>query len=174
MEPAYETAEGLEFIHIKNTDFIAKQHKEKTFRLVFHFLTIGRECVYAILNADKWNFSYYTTNYIINHPFTKKTLFMLLQMGKFDIGLALPSSYHIITNITPYFHKNNDAIRFICSGGCGGGAYSGVAYSGVAYSGAIMETQDNNSNRNNKQDTAVFFDLFKLADNNSIRMPVGE
>ena len=152
MEPAYETAEGLEFIHIKNTDFMAKQHKEKKFRLVFHFLTIGRECVYAILNADKWNFSYYTTNYIINHPFTKKTLFMLLQMGKFDIGLAVPSSYHMITNITPYFHKNNDAIRFICSGGCSG----------------MMEAQDNNNFQ------GVGFDLFKLADNNTIRMPVGE
>jgi hypothetical protein len=153
MEPAYETAEGLEFIHIKNTDFMAKQHKEKKFRLVFHFLTIGRECVYAILNADKWNFSYYTTNYIINHPFTKKTLFMLLQMGKFDIGLAVPSSYHMITNITPYFHKNNDAIRFICSGGCSG----------------LMEAHNNNNNLQ-----GVGFDLFKLADNNRIRMPVGE
>ena len=152
MEPAYETTEGLEFIHIKNTDFMAKQHKEKKFRLVFHFLTIGRECVYAILNADKWNFSYYTTNYIINHPFTKKTLFMLLQMGKFDIGLAVPSSYHMITNITPYFHKNNDVIRFICSGGCSG----------------VMEAQDNNSLQ------GVAFDLFKLADNNTIRMPIGE
>ena len=90
-------------------------------------------------------------------------------MGKFDIGLAVPSSYHIITNVTPYFHKNNDAIRFICSGGCGGGAYSGGAHSGT-----IMETQKNNSNRNNKQGGSIAFDLFKLADNNSIRMPVGE
>jgi hypothetical protein len=155
MEPAYETAEGLEFIHIKNTDFIVKQHKEKTFRLVFHFLTIGRECVYAILNADKWNFSYYTTDYIMNHPFAKKTLFMLLQMGKFDIGLAVPSSYHMITNVTPYFHKNNATIRIICSGG--------------SSNGGMMETQDNN-----KQGAAIAFDLFKLADNNSIRMPVGE
>ena len=155
MEPAYETAEGLEFIHIKNTDFMTKQHKEKKFRLVFHFLTINRECVYAILNADKWNFSQYATNYIINHPFTKKALFMLLQMGKFDIGLAVPSSYHIITNITPYFHKNNDNIRFICSGGCSGG---------------MLESQDNSNNKFR----SVTFDLFKLADNNTIRMPVGE
>ena len=88
----------------------------------------------------------------MNHPFTKKTLFMLLQMGKFDIGLAVPSSYHMITNITPYFHKNNDAIRFICSGGCSG----------------MMEVQNNNSIQ------GVGFDLFKLADNNTIRMPVGE
>ena len=158
MEPAYETDEGIEFIQRENKEFIAKQHKIKKFRLVFHFLTIDRDCLYAVLNADKWSFSPFVTDYFDNHPFTKKTLYMLLQMGKFDIGRAVHGSYHIITDITPYFHKNNVIVRIICSG-----------LSMASYSSSVMEAIDVN-----KRDKIVSFDLFKLANNNTIRMPNGE
>ena len=41
----------------------------------------------------------------------KKEMYDLLVEGKFDIGIARLRSYHVIKEITPYSHNDNDELR---------------------------------------------------------------
>ena len=42
---------------------------------------------------------------------SKEELHKLLVQGEFDIGIARIGSYHVIKEITPYSHVDNDEIR---------------------------------------------------------------
>lgn len=112
IEPMYETDEGLEFIPNPNdTEFIKQQCELGNFKLAFHFQSITCAEIYAIFNNDQWSNSYDLYRYICLRRNTNKELYKLLIEGNFDIGIARLGSYHVIKEITPYSHDNNDEIR---------------------------------------------------------------
>lgn len=112
IEPMYETEEGLEFITKPNdTDFIIKQCELGKFKMAFHIQTVTAAAIYAIFNIDQWTINEDLYRYICLSRQTKEDLYHLLIEGKFDIGIARLGSYHVIKEITPYSHNDNDEIR---------------------------------------------------------------
>ena len=112
IEPMYETDEGLEFItNTNDIEFIKQQCELGNFKLAFHFQSIMCAEIYAIFNNDQWSNSYDLYRYICLRRNTNKELYNLLIEGNFDIGIARLGSYHVIKEITPYSHDNNDEIR---------------------------------------------------------------
>ena len=112
IEPMYETDEGLEFIVNPNdTEFIKQQCELGKLKLAFHLQTVTAAAIYAIFNTDQWSINYDLYRYICLSWHTNEELYELLIEGKFDIGIARLGSYHIIKEITPYSHDDNDEIR---------------------------------------------------------------
>ena len=112
IEPMYQTEEGLEFIPNPNdTEFIKKQCELGNFKMAFHLQSVSCAAIYAIFNNDQWSNTYDLYKYICLKRNTKKELYDLLVEGKFDIGIARLRSYHVIKEITPYSHDNNDELR---------------------------------------------------------------
>ena len=54
-------------------------------------------------------FLFYT--YLQKNPYDRRTLFKLLLLGHFDIGVARIGSYHLIKDITPYSDEANSEIN---------------------------------------------------------------
>jgi len=112
IEPMYETEEGLEFITNPNdTDFIKQQCELGKFKMAFQLQTVTAAAIYAIFNVDQWSMNYDLYRYICFSRHTNEELYELLIEGKFDIGIARLGSYHVIKEITPYSHDDNDEIR---------------------------------------------------------------
>jgi len=112
IEPMYETEEGLEFITNPNdTDFIKQQCELGKFKMAFQLHTVTAAAIYAIFNVDQWSMNYDLYRYICFSRHTNEELYELLIEGKFDIGIARLGSYHVIKEITPYSHDDNDEIR---------------------------------------------------------------
>jgi hypothetical protein len=112
IEPMYETDEGLEFITNPNdTEFIKHQCELGKFKMAFHLQTVTAAAIYAIFNINQWSINYDLYRYICLSRNTNEELYELLIEGKFDIGIARLGSYHIIKEITPYSHDDNDEIR---------------------------------------------------------------
>ena len=112
IEPMYETDEGLEFITNPNdTEFIKQQCELGKFKMAFQLQTVTAAAIYAIFNTDQWSINYDLYRYLCFSRNTNQELYELLIEGKFDIGIARLGSYHIIKEITPYSHDDNDEIR---------------------------------------------------------------
>ncbi len=112
IDPMYETDEGLEFIPNPNdTDFIKQQCELGNFKMAFHIHTVTGADIYAIFNNDQWSNNYDLYRYICLSRNTNKELHNLLIEGNFDIGIARLGSYHVLKEITPYSHEDNDEIR---------------------------------------------------------------
>jgi hypothetical protein len=112
IEPMYETEEGLEFIpNPDDHDFIKNQCEEKIFKMAFRLHSVDCAVIYAIFNNDKWTNHYDLYRYICLNRNSKQELHKLLIEGEFDIGIARLGSYHIIKEITPYSHDDNNEIR---------------------------------------------------------------
>ena len=112
IEPIYETEEGLEFITNPNDkEFIKRQCELGKFKMAFHIQSVTAAAIYAIFNIDNWSISYDLYRYICLDRNTDEELYNLLIQGKFNIGIARLGSYHIIKEITPYSHDNNNEIR---------------------------------------------------------------
>jgi hypothetical protein len=112
IEPMYATEEGLKFIlNTEDHDFIKEKCEEKTFKMAFHIHSVDGAEIYAIFNNDKWTNHYDLYRYICLKRNSKEELYKLLIEGEFDIGIARLGSYHIITEILPYSHDDNDEIR---------------------------------------------------------------
>jgi hypothetical protein len=112
IEPMYETDEGLEFIpNPENADFIRIQAELGTFKMAFRIHSVDGAEIYAIFNNDQWTNHYDLYRYICLKRNPKEELYNLLIEGKFDIGIARLGSYHVIKEIKPYSHEDNDEIR---------------------------------------------------------------
>jgi hypothetical protein len=112
IEPMYETEEGLEFITNPNdTDFIKQQCELGKFKMAFQLHTVTAAAIYAVFNAEQWSMNYDLYRYICFSRHTNEELYELLIEGKFDIGIARLGRYHVIKEITPYSHDDNDEIR---------------------------------------------------------------
>jgi len=112
IEPMYETEEGLEFIpNPDDHEFIKNQCEEGTFKMAFRLHSVDCAEIYAVFNNDKWTNHYDLYRYTCLKRNTKKELHKLLIEGEFDIGIARLGSYHVIKEITPYSHNDNDEIR---------------------------------------------------------------
>jgi hypothetical protein len=108
----YETEEGLEFIpNPDDSKFIKQQCELGTFKMAFLLHSVDRAEIYAIFNTDQWTNKYDLYRYIRLNRNTKKELHKLLIEGQFDIGIARLGSYHVIKEIKPYLHEDNDEIR---------------------------------------------------------------
>ena len=112
LEPMCETDEGLEFI-VDPNDYkaIAKQIEAGTFRLAVHFQTVDCACLYAVTNKETWKIDLEIYTYLQKNPYDRRTLFKLLLLGHFDIGVARIGSYHLIKDITPYSDEANSEIN---------------------------------------------------------------
>ena len=112
LEPMYETDEGLEFIvNPDDYDAIQIQINADKFRMAFHFQTVDCACIYGVTNKHTWKIDIGVYKYLQKHPYDHRTIFKLLLLGHFDIGISRIRSYHIITEITPYSHENNSEIN---------------------------------------------------------------
>lgn len=112
IEPMYETEEGLEFITNPNDhEFIKEQSEKGKFKMAFRLHSVDGAEIYAVFNNDKWTNSYDLYRYICLKRNSKEELYKLLIEGEFDIGIARLGSYHVIKEITPYSHDDNDEIR---------------------------------------------------------------
>ena len=112
IEPMYETEEGLEFIPNPNdVDFIKKQSELGKFKMAFHVHSVTGAAIYAIFNNNEWSNSYDLYHYLCLHRNTNEEMYDLFIEGKFYIGVARLGSYHVIKEITPYSHDDNDEIR---------------------------------------------------------------
>ena len=112
IEPMYETEEGLEFITNPNDkEFIKQQCELGKFKMAFHIQSVTAAAIYAIFNIDHWSIRYDLYRYICLDRNTDEELYNLLIQGKFNIGIARLGSYHVIKEITPYSHENNNEIR---------------------------------------------------------------
>lgn len=112
IEPMYETEEGLEFIpNPDDHEFIKEQSEKGTFKMAFHLHSIDGAEIYAVFNNDKWTNHFDLYRYICLKRNSKEELYKLLIEGEFDIGIARLGSYHVIKEITPYSHDDNDEIR---------------------------------------------------------------
>jgi len=112
IEPMYETEEGLEFIpNLDDHEFIKKQCEEGIFKMAFRLHSVDCGENYAIFNNYKWTNHYDLYRYICLKRNSKQELHKLLIEGEFDIGIARLGSYHVIKEITPYSHDDNDEIR---------------------------------------------------------------
>lgn len=111
LEPMYETDEGLEFIVNPNAyDAIQLQIDLGKFRMAFHFQTVDCACIYGIANKETWKIDMAIYKYLQKNPYDRRTLFKLLLLGHFDIGVASIGSYHIIKDIKPYSDEENNEI----------------------------------------------------------------
>jgi hypothetical protein len=112
IEPMYETEEGLEFIpNPDDHEFIKKQCEEGIFKMAFRLHSVDCAEIYAVFNNDKWTNHYDLYRYTCLKRNSKEELHKLLTEGEFDIGIARLGSYHVIKEITPYSHDDNDEIR---------------------------------------------------------------
>ena len=112
IEPMYETEEGLEFIpNPDDHEFIKNQCEEGIFKMAFRLHSVDGAEIYAVFNNDKWTNHYDLYRYICLRRNSKEELHKLLIDGEFDIGIARLGSYHVIKEITPYSHNDNDEIR---------------------------------------------------------------
>jgi hypothetical protein len=112
IEPMYETEEGLEFITNPNDkEFIKQQCELGKFKMAFHIQSVTAAAIYAIFNIDHWSIRYDLYRYICLDRNTDEELYNLLIQGKFNIGIARLGSYHVIKEITPYSHENNNEFR---------------------------------------------------------------
>ena len=112
IEPMYETEEGLEFIpNPDDHEFIKEQSEKGTFKMAFRLHSVDCAEIYAIFNNDKWTNHYDLYRYTCLKRNPKEELHKLLIEGEFDIGIARFGSYHVIKEITPYSHDDNDEIR---------------------------------------------------------------
>jgi hypothetical protein len=117
IEPMYETEEGLEFISTPNDkDFIKQQCELGKFKMAFHIQSVTAAAIYAIFNNDQWSINYDLYKYLCLRRNTQKELYELLIEGNFDIGIARLGSYHVIKEITPYSHDDNDELRLHYTG----------------------------------------------------------
>ena len=112
IEPMYQTEEGLEFIPNPNdTEFIQRQSELGTFKMAFRIHSVTCAEIYAIFNNDQWTNHYDLYRYIRLNRNPKRELYNLLIEVKFDIGIGRLGSYHVIKEITPYSHDDNNEIR---------------------------------------------------------------
>lgn len=112
IEPMYETDEGLEFIKNPNdVEFIKKQCELGKFKMSFQIQTVTAAVIYAIFNNDQWSNNYDLYRYLCLRRNTNEDLYNLLVEGVFDIGIVRLGNHHIIKEIIPYFHDDNDEIR---------------------------------------------------------------
>ena len=112
LEPMYETEEGLEFIVNPNDDkAIEQQIESDKFRLAFHFQSVDCVAIYAIIKKPLWEIDLAFYQYLKRNPYDKKTLFNLLVMGNFDIGISQLGSYHLVKDITAYDNEINNEIH---------------------------------------------------------------
>jgi hypothetical protein len=112
IEPMYETDEGLEFIsNPNNIEFIKEQCELRKFKMAFQLHVVDCSIIYAIFNNDKWSNTYDLYRYICLKRNTKNEIHKLLIEGNFDIGIARLNSNHIIKEILPYSHDDNNEIR---------------------------------------------------------------
>jgi hypothetical protein len=113
LEPMYETDEGLEFI-VDPNDYktIQTQLDLGKFRLAFHFQTVDCACIYGVTNIDTWKIDLSVYQYLQKNPYDRSTLFKLLLLGHFDIGIARIGSYHLIKDLKPYSDAENNEIDF--------------------------------------------------------------
>ncbi len=111
LEPMYETDEGLEFI-VNPADYktIQTQIDLGKFRMAFHFQTVDCACIYAVTNKETWKIDQSVYQYLEKNPYDRRTLFKLLLLGHFDIGMTRIGSYHIIKDIKPYSDEANNEI----------------------------------------------------------------
>jgi len=108
----YETDEGLEFIVNPNDEkAIQTQMDLGKFRLAFHFQTVDGACIYAVTNKDTWLIDIEVYRHIKKYPYTRRTLFKILLLGHFDIGVTRIGKYHVISDITSYNDESNSEIR---------------------------------------------------------------
>ncbi len=111
LEPMYETDEGLEFmVNPEDYDAIQTQMDLGKFRLAFHFQTVDCACIYGITNKETWKIDMAVYKYLQKNPYDRRTLFKLLLLGHFDIGVARVGRYHIIGDIKPYGDEENNEI----------------------------------------------------------------
>jgi hypothetical protein len=114
LEPMYETDEGLEFIVDPNDYTTVQEHLVKgTFRMAFHFQTADCACIYGITNKSTWAIDLAVYQYLQKNPYDRRTLFKLLLLGHFDIGIARLGSYHLLKehDITLYSDEANSDIN---------------------------------------------------------------
>ena len=112
IEPMYQTDEGLQFLlNVEDHVFIKKQCEAGTFRMAFRLHTVDGAELYAIFNNDKWTNHYDLYRYVCLKRNPKNELYNLLIQGEFDIGIARLGTYHVIKEITPYLHDDNDELR---------------------------------------------------------------
>jgi hypothetical protein len=112
IQPMYQTDEGLEFIpNVEDHTFIKKQAELGTFKMAFCLHAVDGAEIYAIFNNDQWTNHYDLYRYICLKRNPKEELYRLLVEGQFDIGIARHGSYHVIKEITPYSHEDNNEIR---------------------------------------------------------------
>jgi hypothetical protein len=112
IEPMYETEEGLEFIGNPNdSDFINKQCDLGKFKMAFHIQTVDCAAIYAVFNNAEWALNYHLYKFMTLISNTQKEMYDQLIEGRFDIGIARLGSYHVIKDIKPYFHEDNDELR---------------------------------------------------------------
>jgi len=111
LEPMYETDEGLEFmVNPEDYDAIQVQMDLGKFRLAFHFQILDCACIYGITNKETWKIDMAVYQYLQKNPYDRRTLFKLLLLGHFDIGVARVGRYHIISDIKPYGDEENNEI----------------------------------------------------------------
>lgn len=110
-DPMYETDEGLEYINPADTKTIQEQIEAGRFRLAFHFQSVDCAAIHAVTKKNKWNIDWSVYNYLLKSPYDKRTLFKLLLLGDFDIGVSRIGSYHIVREIKPYDDDINGEIR---------------------------------------------------------------
>lgn len=112
INPMYGTEEGLEFIpNPQDLAFIKEQAELGNFKMAFHLHSVDCAEIYAVFNNDQWTNHVDLYRYICLQRNNKEELYNLLIEGEFDIGIARFGSYHIIKEITPYSHDNNNEIR---------------------------------------------------------------
>lgn len=111
LDPMYETDEGLEYINPADSKTIQEQIDTGRFRLAFHLQSVDCAAIHAVTKKNKWNIDWSVYNYLLKSPYDKRTLFKLLLLGDFDIGVSRIGSYHIVREIKPYDDAINDEIR---------------------------------------------------------------
>ena len=111
LEPLYETDEGLEFMDPNDYKIIEKQIELGKFRMGFYFQSVDGACIYGITNKDTWKIDLGNYVYLHQNPYNRRTLFKLLLLGHFDIGVTRLGSYHLIKEITPYGDERNSEIN---------------------------------------------------------------
>ena len=111
LEPLYETDEGLEFMDPNDYKTIHSQIAAGKFRMGFYFQSVDGACIYGVTNKDTWQIDHSVYTYLHEHPYNRRTLFKLLLLGHFDIGVTRIGNYHLIKEITPYSDDRNSEIN---------------------------------------------------------------
>jgi hypothetical protein len=138
IEPMYESEEGLEFIpNPQDWDFIKEQTESGKFKMAFHLHSVDCAAIYAIFNNDQWTNHLDLYRYICLNRNAKEELYKLLIEGNFDIGIARLGSYHVIKEITPYSHDDNNEIRMHYE--CSKTVPDNIAYHSILHGSDVFE-----------------------------------